>query len=60
MKKEEDNLARERIDRASRERSDRAGGGCGRGAGPPPTVGTFGISGIKTAVLMHSRVKFSI
>ena len=29
------------------------------GDGPPPlTVGTFGISGIKTAVLMHSRVKF--
>ena len=60
MKKEEDNLARERIDRASRERSDRAGVGvggwlvgCGRVAGRvgkvagSPTVGTFGISGIK-------------
>ena len=32
LKKEEDNLARERIDRASRERSERAGGGCGREA----------------------------
>ena len=39
MKKEEDNLARERI--------DRAGGGCGGGVGP--TVGTFGISGIKNS-----------
>ena len=41
LKKEEDNSAREWI--------DRAGGGCGRGAGhgsPPPMVGTFGISGI--------------
>ena len=42
LKTEEDNLARERI--------DRAGGGCGRGAGPlPATVGTFGISGIKNS-----------
>ena len=49
LKKEEDNLARERIDRASRERSDQVGGGCGRVAGPPPTVGTFGISGIKNS-----------
>ena len=39
LKKEEDNLAREQI--------DRAGGGCGRGAEVPPTVGTLGISGIK-------------
>ena len=31
LKKEEDNLARERIDRA------------GGGSGPPPTLGTFGI-----------------
>ena len=32
----------------------------GGGGWPPPTVGTFGISGIKkTAVLMHSRVKLS-
>ena len=44
LKKQEDNLGRERIDRESRDRSDRAGGGCGRGA---PMVGTFGISGIK-------------
>ena len=35
------------------------GGGCGRGAGPLPKVGTFGISGIKKTGLMHSRVKFS-
>ena len=41
LKKEEDNLSREQI--------DRAGGGCGRVADPPPTVGTFGISGIKTS-----------
>ena len=33
LKKDEDNLAKERIDRASRERSDRVGGGCGKGAG---------------------------
>ena len=38
LKKEEDNLASKRI--------DRAGGGCGRGAG---TVGTFGIFGIKNS-----------
>ena len=47
LKKEEDNLATEQIDRTLRERSDRAGGG--RGAGPPPKVGTFGISGIKNS-----------
>ena len=29
FEKEEDNLVRERINRASRECSDRAGGGCG-------------------------------
>ena len=50
LKKEEDNLAREPIDGASRERSDRAGVGVGvGGGGPPRTVGTFGISGIKNS-----------
>ena len=35
LKKEEDNLARERIERASRERSDRAGGWVWEGGWPP-------------------------
>ena len=39
LKKEEDNLARERIDRALRERSDQAGGGCVRGGGVAPSHG---------------------
>ena len=33
LKNEEDNLARERMDHVSRERSDWVGGGCGGGGG---------------------------
>ena len=56
LKKEEDNLARERI--------DRAGGGCGRGAAPPPPSDSrdFGISGIKNncfnALILESNFLF--